>query len=570
MPSAGQNATRANEQAAIAEAVRTGVALHQRGLLDDAERLYAGILKLAPDHFDALHLLGVVRQQRGETAEAVRLIGMALKVKANSAEALTNYGQVLLQIRRLSEALASFDQALAIEPDLAQARINRATVLVELGRAPEALADAEHILTLDPAHLLALIKRGNALSAMREHVRAIESYDAALAIDPSETTALNNRGYSLGELARSEEALADYDAALAIRSDYLEALINRGNALVETHRETEAIESYEKALALAPGQPDALFNLGINRLRTGDFARGWDGYEWRWNAKEFSHTRRIYPHPRWKGERVAGTLLISGEQGLGDQILFAGMLPDVAAHADMVVVEVEPRLVPLFARSFPGINTVPREQSLYSGPAQAQIPLGSLGQYLRKDEAAFPRERAYLVPDRACAASLRARLNDGRTVIGLSWRSRNPKYENSKSTALADFAPLLRLSGCRFVDLQYGDTSAEREAVERELGVRIERLEDIDNTADIDGLAALIAACDAVVTVSNTTAHLSGGLGKETFVLVPFGHGRMWCWMTGRDDTPFYPRVRLVRQNRAQPWAGVVATAAAAVGACAR
>ena len=149
---------------------------------------------------------------------------------------------------------------------------------------------------------------------------------------------------------------------------------------------------------------------------------------------------------------------------------------------------------------------------------------------------------------------MRARLaGDGRPVIGLSWISKAPVGGEQKSARLSDFAPLLRLPGCRFVDLQYGDTAAEREAVARDLGVRVERFADIDNTNDIDGLAALICACDAVVTVSNTTAHLAGALGRPTFVLVPFGERALVL-------VPDRTRARGIRAcgappRRGQPWA---------------
>lgn len=631
MPKAGR---RADENSAIAQAVQAGVALHRRGLLDDAERLYASVLKLAPDHFDALHLLGVARQQRGDSAEAVRLIGLALKVKANSAEALDNYGQILLHLRRHTEALASFDKALAIAPDQPDFRLNRTTALLELGRHAEALADADHALKLDPRNAVAFAKRGNALSALDRHEEAVASYDRALAIDPALPPALNNRGFSLGALGRTEEALASYDAVLALKPDHIEALVNRGNALaalgqheqaiasydrvvaqepahitalnnrsaslaalgrteqalanydavlalkpdhvdalinrgnmlVELHREQEAEDSFHAALAHAPEQHEALFNLGVVRLRLGDFARGWDGFEWRWKAKEFERIERPYPHPRWQGERVQGRLLVWSEQGLGDEILFASMFPDLVSLAEKVVVEVEPRLVSLFSRSFPAIEVVARGRELYTGPVDAQIPMGSVGRYLRRSEDAFPfRERGFLVADPGRTAGLRRRLSDGRRVIGLSWRSRNPKFESFKSTALRDFEPVLRLADCRFVDLQYGDTRAEREAIGRDLSIQVERLDDIDNTNDIDGLASLVLACDTVVTVSNTTAHLAGALGQETFVLAASGRGRMWCWTTEREDSLWYPRVRLKQQRRFQPWSELLQAVAAEI-----
>ena len=156
-------------------------------------------------------------------------------------------------------------------------------------------------------------------------------------------------------------------------------------------------------------------------------------------------------------------------------------------------------------------------------------------------------------------AQLRERLKpDERIVIGLSWVSHNPRSGMSKSARLSDFAGILGLPNCRFVDLQYGDTLAERQAVERELGVQVERLEDIDNTNDIDGLAALITACDVVVSVSNTTAHLAGALGRPTWTLVPHGHSRIWYWFKEGEGSPWYPSVRVRRQAIAQPWRGLV------------
>jgi ADP-heptose:LPS heptosyltransferase len=147
-------------------------------------------------------------------------------------------------------------------------------------------------------------------------------------------------------------------------------------------------------------------------------------------------------------------------------------------------------------------------------------------------------------------------------VIGLSWISKAPVGGEAKSARLMDFEPLLRTPGRRFVDLQYGDTRDERLVVERELGVPVERLDDIDNTNDLDGLAALMCACDAVVTVSNTTAHLAGALGVPTWVMVPHGQARIWYWFRDKDDSPWYPRVRVRRQQRGQPWREVVAAVA--------
>jgi ADP-heptose:LPS heptosyltransferase len=155
--------------------------------------------------------------------------------------------------------------------------------------------------------------------------------------------------------------------------------------------------------------------------------------------------------------------------------------------------------------------------------------------------------------------SLRERFTaDGRCIVGLSWASKAPYYSEQKSAHLRDFEPILKLPGIRFVDLQYGDTLAERTAAKESTGVEVCRVEDVDNHQDIDGLAALIAACDVVVTVSNTTVHLAGALGKTVFLLLPYSQGSLWYWHSDREDSPWYPSARLFRQPAIGDWGSVI------------
>jgi tetratricopeptide (TPR) repeat protein len=582
-------------EADLAAAIQAAVKCHQLGMFADAERRYAAILAINPGHFDALHLLGLLRHQQGQGVEALRLIAAALKINARSTDAWSNQAAVLEALARPAEAVESCERALALMPDHVAALSNRANALGKLGRWAEALASCEHALACNPNHADALSNRGNALVALERPAEALASYERALALQPALCDALigrgmalnlldrnaeavasydaalardarvpstwNNRGFALYELGRVEEALASYRAALALDPDYVKALVNCANALTALDRHDEAAGCYDRAIACDPHCAEAYWGKSLLHLNRGDFGAGFALYDHRFTGGVKGAAPRSYPAPLWSGERVEGTLLVWGEQGLGDQILHASMVPDLADRAGSVVLEVESRLVPLFARSWPAMQVVGLGPELYAGRVDAHTPIGGLGRYLRPTLAAFPRRpQGYLVDDRARAAHLRAQLAaDGCRVIGLSWRSIAARIGKSKSAELADFAALMQLPHCRFVDLQYGDTRAERAAIRRELGVCVEHLDDIDTTNDIDGLAALIAACDAVVTVSNTTAHLAGALGKPTCVLVPFGHARIWYWLKGRPDSPWYPHLRLWRQARAQPWADLIA-----------
>jgi tetratricopeptide (TPR) repeat protein len=402
------------------------------------------------------------------------------------------------------------------------------------------------------------VKYGNSLHALGRGEEAAAQYRKALTLRADDIEAECNLGTTLQALGRHDEAVSAYRRALAIDPESGQVHFNLGNALQMLDRNEEALQSYERAVALMPDPALARQNRGLLNLTLGRFSEGWDILETRFETKLV--VPRDYSQPRWTGGRVDGTFLVWGEQGLGDQIIYASMLPDLRAYATAIVLEVEPRLVPLFARSFSEIEVVPLGPELYAGAIAAHESLVSLGRRLRLSWESFGTpERGYLSADAGQTAGLRRRLShDGKRVIGLSWQSFNPEYGKDKSARLIDFVAALRLPNCRFVDLQYGDTRAERASLAAELGIEVERIDDIDNTNDIDGLAALASACDAVLTVSNTTAHLCGALGRPTFVLVPYDKFRIWYWFKERPRSPWYPRVRVVRQKIGQPWSDMV------------
>jgi tetratricopeptide (TPR) repeat protein len=602
------------------------MAAFQQGRFTEAAELTRLVLANDPKQARAHHLLGVVLHRLGRREEALASFDQAVALQPDFADAHGNRGNVLSELGRLPEAVASYDRAAALQPESVAHWCNRGAALHDLERYAEAISCLDRALALKPDFAEAHCNRANSLARLARHEEALAGYDCALALNPRLLDALNNRGAVLKSLSRHDEALASLEAALKIKPDFADAHNNLGNVQQALNRELDAIRSYETAIALRPNDAQAHNNLGnalqlLNRydeaiaqyhtaiglkpdyaeahsglgvvlqalgrddeavrhydqairlkgdyveakwnesllyLSLGRFSEGWPLYESRWATTG----KPRYSERPWNGEPVNGTLLIWGEQGLGDEILYASMVPDVIGYAQSVVLEVEPRLVTLFARSFPDVSVIGESHAPYGGRFDAQAPIGGLGRYLRMDWKSFPRrEQGYLVADGERAAGLRRRLLAD-TVVGLSWSSQAAKFGKAKSAALRDFEPILRWPGCRFVDLQYGDTAAERAAVERETGIRIEHLDDIDNTRDIDGLTALIAACDLVVTVSNVTAHLAGALGKPTWVLVPHGNARLWYWFKDGADSPWYPHVRLRRQSLGQPWSALMASVA--------
>ncbi len=250
----------------LAKKLTQAIAAHQLGELAAAERLYRSILASKPNHFDALHLLGVIEHQKGRYREAERLIGRALKINPQSAAAHVNHGLALQALDRHEDALASYDRALALKPEDASVLNNRGTVLQALKRPEDALASIDRAIALRTGYDRALYNRGIALQDLGRTEEALASFDRALALKPDYIPALYNRGIALANLKRPEDALASFERALALKPDYVEALNTRGNALRDLNRPEEALSSYDRALALKPDEPDALNNRG-NALR---------------------------------------------------------------------------------------------------------------------------------------------------------------------------------------------------------------------------------------------------------------------------------------------------------------
>lgn len=565
-----------------------GVVLHRLGRREEALASFDQAVALQPDFGDAYGNRGNVLSELGRLAEAVASYDSAVTLQPESIAHWCNRGAALHELECYAEAITCFDRALALKPDFAEAHCNRANSLARLARDEEALAGYDRALALNPRLLDALNNRGAVLKALSRHeealasleaaltikpdfadahnnlgnvqqalnrqLEAIRSYETAIALRPNDAQAHNNLGNALQLLNRYDEAIAQYHTAIGLKPDYAEAHSGLGVVLHALGRDDEAVRHYDRAIRLKPDYAEAKWNKSLLYLSLGRFSEGWPLYEYRWaTTGKPRHSERP-----WNGEPMSGTLLIWGEQGLGDEILYSSMVPDAVRCAQSVVLEVEPRLVTLFSRSFPGVTVIGQSHEPCRERFDAQVSVGGLGKYLRTDWQAFAaRQQGYLVADGERAAGLRRRLRAD-IVVGLSWSSQNPKFGKAKSAPLRDFEPVLRWPGCRFVDLQYGDTAAERAAVERESEIRIEHLDDIDNTRDIDGLAALISACDLVVTVSNATAHLAGALGKPTWVLIPHGNARLWYWFKEGEGSPWYPAVRLRRQSLGQPWAELI------------
>jgi len=548
--------------AALAQAVEEAAGLYRQGRLAEAEKICTRVLRARADWFDALHLLGVIKLQGGKAGAACTHLEQALKLNPVSAQAMSNLGMARAALDRDQEALAILDKAVALAPASLEALVNRGNVLMKLGRPADALASFERALALAPGFPGALVNRGNALAALGRHAEALVQYDAVLAAAPAHAETHLNRGNALCALGRVEEAIAAFDRALALRPDYPKALIGRGAARRALNRQQEALADFERVLVLDKSNADARHNAALARLTLGDYRRGFEDYESRWQRTGMPARRRSLGKPLWLGEYPLARkrILLTAEQGLGDCIQFARYVPMLARSGATVLLEVPPALAGLLGR-IEGVGQV-----IAIGDAlpafDVHCPLGSLPRALRTEVSSIPAQVPYLQPSEERLASWRERLAQLPSPrIAIAWAgSAQHANDRNRSLALTQLAPLLALK-VGFVSIQREPRPDDAE----ELARRPSLLHVGDALADFDDTAAVVALADLVIAVDTAVAHLAGALGRPALVMLPFCPD--WRWMLGREDSPWYPTLRLFRQPAIGDWASVVARVVEAVRA---
>ncbi|CAO3457063.1 tetratricopeptide repeat protein [Azospirillum largimobile] len=519
---------------------------HRAGDLDGAERAYRAMLATDRGNPDALHLLGVLHHQRREDAEAVRLIGQAIARRPRMAEQHANLGLALHALGRLGEAEAEYRRALALREAYPQAHNSLGSALQEQDRLDDAAVHYRRALDLDAGYAEAWANLGTLLRARDEYGEAETALRHALRLDPGHATALTNLGVVLKERGRIGEAETAHREALRLAPGDAETMVNLALLREAQGRGGEAEALYRQALALSPGFALARWNLALRLLGHGRLAEGWDEYEARFASRRVSAGRSFTLPPRdgAAGGVAGGRLLVWREQGLGDELMFGTALPDLAARIGPgnLVVEVDARLTGLVGRALPGVTV--RAETTDPKDADAHLAMGSLPRLLRPTLSAFPDRRSWLAPDPARLADWRDRLaalGPGLRV-GICWGSQNILGERKAAyTTLADWAPLLTLPGLIPITLQYDGREAEIAATEAQLGGRIHRWPNTDLKNDLEGVAALIAGLDLVVTVASSVGEMAGALGVPVWRFGPAGD---WTAL-GSAVRPWFPSMRL-------------------------
>ena len=536
-------------------------ALQAQGQLTQAKAAYEDIVKQDAGHFEVLHMLGIVNAQLGHLESAVDLICRAIEINPQSDSAYYDLGYAMCKLNVFEAGVECYDKALAINPQNAQAACDRASALQVLGRFEEALASYDLAIALAPHYSDAFGFRGNTLLSLGRTEQAIASFDKAIALNPNAVVAFFCRGNAFLSKENYTDALDSYTKAITLDSNHAPAYSNRSLTLKYLHQIEASLASSNAAIAIDPQFADAYWNRALTLLVNGDLAAGFKDYQWRWQTEKFKKIQRPFPKPMWLGDTpIKGkTLLIHAEQGFGDTIQFARYAQLVAQAGGHVIYETEKLLFDLF-KSLKGVGTLIRQgdplpEFDYSCPVMS-LPLA-----FKTELSTVPAENRYLAADADKLAHWSGVLGP-KTLprIGLVWSgSATHQDDHNRSLTLQALLDALP-QGYQLVSLQKEVRDWDVPALKDTSRIQHfgEKLTSFSDTA------ALCELMDLVISVDTSVAHLSAALGQPTWVLLPFVPD--WRWMLNRQDSPWYPTMRLYRQAAQRDWSQVLAEVARDLG----
>ena len=540
--------------------LQRGIALLKLKKVEDSLDDFNLVLSKKNDNYEALIWKGLALIEKTEMEEAFNTFNRALILNPLRYEAFFNRGLLRKQLGQLTEAISDFDQALELQPQLWKCLIARGDAYFQLKKFQSALSDFHQAYTFNSNSKFLREKIGLTYTALEDFESALKNFTSILEDDPASYVNLLNKAAALSHLGRYDEAIIELNKSISRKPDYAMAYNNLGLAYQAKSLYEKALENFNKAQALDPKLQDPKSNRALLLLLLGSFEEAWEDYESRLNF-----TNRNFPIktaknsiPLWGGE-TGKKILVWQEQGIGDEIMFASMLPALEKQSDKISMICDKRLLKIFSRSFPNISFFTKNNRSGLTDFDYQISIGSLGRFFRKTFTDFDtKEARFLEADQDLAAEFKQQFSPKkRPLIGVSWKSEVELVGEQKSIQLHKLLEALSVNECEFVSLQYGDVDKEM-ADQRIRAFPINFATNIDKKSDMDSLFSLVASCDTVVTISNATAHIAGALGVPTTVLV--NNQVNWRWHHELNHSYWYKSVRILRAECVGDWDNALKT----------
>lgn len=545
-----------------------GLVFKGKNRIEEAIKSYNRAIKINPNFFDAHYNLGNAHIESDDYISAIKNFQKTISLNPNHIDALINLGNAYQHQKNYEVAIDNYNKALTINPNHTSALTNLGNVYKLQNKLKLAISCFQKTLALQPDHIEATNNLAGILFDEGKYEESKEHYEKIISIDPNYYEAYFNLGNTLLKQEQTEYAEAYFHKALAIKPNHTAALFNLGNVKSELGSFTEAMDYYNKAISINPNDVDAIFNLSIVQLLNSDFKKGWKNYEARWKTEEFLPQIRIIDALPWNGSSLKNkSILIWKEQGVGDEIMFSSFIPkilkDTEVKASSITIECDKRLLQLFRRSYPEITfreqTSPPDNNSLNNEFDYHVPAGSLAKFLLVDFNVTEDQQAFLKPDEEEKANFKTKYNKMwpyKKLIGISWKSKNPKKGNKRSISLDQWLPIISNDDYQFINLQYGNVDDEIKNLINSSGISIFQDTDIDNYMDIDKFSAQIAAMDLIISIDNSTVHIAGALGVPTWVMLDYVPD--WRWFLNKEYSPWYSSLKLFRQAGINNWKPVI------------
>ena len=492
----------------------------------------------------------------GEYREALSVLDVITQDFPNDPILFSLGGDCYVSLKQYELAIQCYEEALKLSPKNIKFMSKKIEVLCLCGKIEESLELCYEAIMIAPDDSNLYLFQGNIFQELGRPEESIDSYNKVIKLNPNSADAYCNMSNSLENLGKFDEAIIYAKKAIQIKPDFSLAFFNLGVAAMQTRSFDLSMKSFNKAIELQPNLAKYEHAKATLLLLFGDFKNGWNLWESRWNLDRLFSPKLDTNCPVWAGDKNS-KLLVWAEQGVGDQIMYGGLIPDLSEICPDISVQVDPRIVNLFNRSMGDKCTFYPDNKSLPVKYDQHISMGSLCKHLRTDEKDFESSRyGFLKDDKDVTADIKkdlaALVPKNTKLCGISWRSGNLKFGKRKTIKLKNLINSLDLKGYTFINLQYGNTKDEAKEVKDELNIDVVSYDKVDNFNNLDGLTSLIQCCDIVISVDNITCQLAGALGKETHMLLPYGSN--WMWMVERNDSPWYDSIKIYRQGADNDW----------------
>lgn len=540
------------------------VSFYAAGRLTECVQAALNLIETEPHNPFLRNILGAARARQSQFKKARDDFRKALALKPDYAEAYNNLGNALKEENELESAIYCYKRAIFLTPDYADAHCNAGNALKQSGLIRESIISYKIAAAIKPDSHITYNNLGIALKESGDINGAITSYGRAISVNPSYADAYNNLGLALRKKGEISSAMMAFQTALSLSPANSRAYNNLGNVLCDFEQIDQAAKTFYRAHQINPGFAVALWNHSLIELLQGEFETGFAKYEWRIHRRELRKTFPLFNKPRWDGTVFPDKIIfIHSEQGLGDTLQFIRYINVLNDLGMRPIVSVQKSLIPLLSYSFPGLE-IKREPEV---PEQFDyfIPLMSLPHALRTNSQTIPSSIPYLYADPERVEKWRGRLGPGGFKIGVCWQGSAGRVDKGRSFQLQELMNIARMPGVRLISLHKG--AGESQLANLPEGLHVETLgEDFDppGSAFLD-TAAVMALCDLIITSDTSVAHLAGALGVPVWVVLK--HIPDWRWLLDRADSPWYPSMRLFRQDTAHDWRSAFAKIESALNA---